>query len=114
MTNLDSILKSRDITLSTKVCLVKAMVFPAVMYGCESWTINKAECRRIDAFELWCWRRLLRVPWTARRSNQSILKEISPGFSLEGLMLKLKLQYFDSFEKTLILGKIEGRRDDRE
>ena len=114
MTNLDSILKSRDITLSTKVCLVKAMVFPAAMYGCESWTINKAECRRIDAFELWCWRRLLRVPWTARRSNQSILKEISPGFSLEGLMLKLKLQYFDSFEKTLLLGKIEGRRDDRE
>ena len=94
MTNLDSILKSRDVTLSTKICLVKAVVFPAVMYGCESWTIKKAECRRIDAFELWCWRRLLRVPWTARRSNQSILKEISPGCSLEGLMLKLKLQYF--------------------
>ena len=117
MTNLDSILKSRDITLSTKVRLVKAMVFPVVMYGCESWTINKAECRRTDVFELWCWRRLLRVPWTARRSNQSILKEISPGCSLEGLMLKLKLQYFghlmgraDSFEKTLMLGKIEGRR----
>ena len=113
MTNLDSILKSRDITLSTKVHLVKAMVFPVVMYRCESWTIKKAECRRIDAFELWCWRRLLRVPWTARRSSQSILKEISPGCSLEGLMLKLKLQYFDSFEKTLMLGKIEGRRDDR-
>ena len=122
MTNLDSILKSRDITLSTKVDLVKAMVFPVVMYGCESWTLKKAEHRRIDAFELWCWRRLLRVPWTARRSNQSILKEISPGCSLEGLMLKLKLQYFvhlmgrmDSFEKTLMLGKIEGRRkgDDR-
>ena len=117
MTNLDSILKSRDITLSTKVCLVKAMVFPVVMYGCESWTIKKAECQRIDAFELWYWRRLLRVPWTARRSNQSFLKEISPGCSLEGLMLKLKLQYFhylmqraDSFEKTLMLGKIEGRR----
>ena len=117
MTNLDSILKSRDITLPTKVHLVKAMVFPVVMYGCESWTIKKAECRRIDAFELWCWRRLLRVPWTARRSNQSILKEISPGCSLEGLMLKLKLQYFghlmrqaDSFEKILMLGKIEGRR----
>ena len=117
MTNLDSILKSRDISLSTKVCLVKAMVFPVVMYGCESWTIKKAECRRIDAFELWCWRRLLRVPWTARRSNQSILKEISPGCSLEGLMLKLKLQYFvhlmwraDLFEKTQILGKIEGKR----
>ena len=117
MTNLDSIFKSRDITLPTKVCLVKAMVFPVVMYGCESWTVKKAECRRIDAFELWCWRRLLRVPWTARRSNQSILKEISPGCSLEGLMLKLKLQYFghlmrraDSFEKTLMLGKIEGRR----
>ena len=116
MTNLDSILKSRDITLPTKVHLVKAMVFPVVMYGCESWTIKKAECR-IDAFELWCWRRLLRVPWTARRSNQSILKELSPGCSLEGLMLKLKLQYFDhlmrradSFEKTLMLGKIEGRR----
>ena len=117
MTNLDSILKSRDITLPTKVHLVKAMVFPVVMYGCECWTIKKAECRRIGAFELWCWRRLLRVPWTARRSNQSILKEISPGCSLEGLMLKLKLQYFghlmqraDSFEKTLMLGKIEGRR----
>ena len=117
MTNLDSILKSRDITLSTKVRLVKAMVFPVVMYGCESWTINKAECRRIDAFELWCWRRLLRVPWTARRSNQSILKEISPGCLLEGLILKLKLQYFghlmrraDSFEKILMLGKIEGKR----
>ena len=117
MTNLDSILKSRDITLSTKVRLVKTMVFPVVMYGCESWTVNKAEHRRIDAFELWCWRRLLRVPWTARRSNQSILKEISPGCSLEGLILKLKLQYFghlmqrtDSFEKTLMLGKIEGRR----
>ena len=95
MTNLDSLLKSRDITLPTKVCLVKAMVFPVVMYGCESWTIKKAECHRIDAFDLWCWRRLLRVPWTARRSNQSILKEISPGCSLEGLMLKLKLQYFD-------------------
>ena len=94
MTNLDGILKSRDITLSTKVCLVKAMVFPVVMYGCESWTIKKAECRRIDAFELWCWRRFLTVPWTARRSNQSILKEISPGISLEGMMLKLKLQYF--------------------
>ena len=117
MSNLDSILKSRDITLSTKIHLVKAMVFPVVMYGCESWTVKKAECRRIDAFELWCWRRLLRVPWTARRSNQSILKEISPGCSLEGLMLKLKLQYFghlmrraDSFEKPLILGKIEGSR----
>ena len=117
MTNLDSMLKGRDITLSTKVRLVKAMVFPVVMYGCRSWTIKKAECQRIDAFELWCWRRLLRVPWTARRSNQSILKEISPGCSLEGLMLKLKLQYFghlmrraDSLEKTLILGKIEGRR----
>ena len=117
MTNLDSILKSRDITLSTKVHLVKAMVFPVVMYGCESWTVKKAECRGIDAFELWCWRRLLRVPWTARSSNQSILKEISPEYSLEGLMLKLKLQYFghlmrrdDSFEKTLMLGKIEGRR----
>ena len=117
MTNLDSIFKSRDITLPTKVCLVKAMVFPVVMYGCESWTIKKAECRRIDAFELWCWRRLLRVPWTARRSNQPILKEISPECSLEGLMLKLKLQYFghlmqraDSLEKTLMLGKIEGRR----
>ena len=117
MTNLDSILKSRDITLSTKVWLVKAMVFPMVMYGCESWTIKKAERRKIDAFELWCWRRLLRVPWTARRSNQFILKEISPGCSLEGLMLKLKLQYFghlmwrvDSLEKTLMLGKIEGRK----
>ena len=117
MTNLDSILKIRDIILSTKVCLVKAMVFPVVMYGCESWTVKKAEHRRIDAFEQWCWRTLLRVPWTARRSNQSILKEISPGCSLEGLMLKLKLQYFghlmqraDSFEKTLMLGKIEGRR----
>ena len=117
MTNLDSILKSRDITLPTKVRLVKAMVFPVVMYGCESWTIKKAECQRIDAFELWCWRRLLRGPWTARRSNQSILKEISPEYSLEGLMLKLKLQYFghlmqraDSLEKTLMLGKIEGRR----
>ena len=117
MTNLDSILKSRDITLPTKVCLVKAIVFPVVTYGCESWTIKKAECWRIDAFELWCWRRLLRVPWTARRSNQSILKEISLGCSLEGLMLKLKLQYFghlmrrvDSFEKTLMLRKIEGRR----
>ena len=117
MTNLDSIFKSRDITLPTKVRLVKAMVFPVVMYGCESWTVKKTECRRIDAFELWCWRRLLRVPWTARRSNQSILKEISPGCALEGLMLKLKLQYFghlmqrtDSFDKTLMLGKIEGRR----
>ena len=117
MTNLDSILKSRDITLLTKVHLVKAMVFPVVMYGYESWTIKKAECRRIDAFELWCWRRLLRGPWTARRSNQSILKEISPGCSLEGLMLDLKLQYFghlmwraNSFEKTLMLGKIEGKR----
>ena len=117
MTNLDSILKSRDITLPTKVRLVKAMVFPVVMYRCESWTIKKVEHRRIDAFELWCWRRLLRVPWTARRTDQSILKEISPGCSLEGLMLKLKLQYFgqlmrrgDSFEKTLMLGKIEGRR----
>ena len=117
MTNLDSILESRDITLPTKVHLVKAMVFPVVMYGCESWTIKKAERRRIDAFELWCWRRLLRVPWTVRRSNQSILKEISPGCSLEGLMLKMNLQYFghlmqrvDSLEKTLMLGKIEGRR----
>ena len=117
VTNLDSILKCRDITLSTKVCLIKAMVFPVVMYGCESWTIKKAERRRIDAFELWCWRRLLRVPWTARRSNQSILKEISPGCSLEGPILKLKLQDFghlirraDSFEKTLMLAKIEGRR----
>ena len=121
MTNLDRILKSRDITLPTKVCLVKAMVFPVVVCGCESWTIKKAEHRRIDAFELWCWRTLLRVPWTARRSNQSILKEISPGCSLEGLMLKLKLQYFghlvrraDSFEKTLMLGKIEGRRRRRQ
>ena len=117
MTNLDTILKIRDITLSTKVHLVKAMVFPVVMYGCESWTIKKAERRRIDAFEVWCWRRLLRVPWTARRSNQSILKDISPGCSLVGLMLKLKLQYFGhlkrrtgSLEKTLMLGKIEGRR----
>ena len=117
MTNLDSILKSKDITLPTKVRLIKAMVFPVVMNGCESWTIKKAECQRIDAFELWCWRRLLRVPWTARRSNHSILKEISPEYSLEGLMLKLKLQYFghlmrkaDSFEKTLMLGKIEGGR----
>ena len=117
MTNLDSILKSRDITLPTKVPLVRAMVFPVVMYGCESWTTKKAEHGRIDAFELWCWRRLLRVPWTARRSNQSILKEISPGCSLEGLMLKLKLQHFghlmrrvDAFEKTLMLGKVEGRR----
>ena len=124
MTNLDSIFKSRDITLPTMVPRVKAMVFPVVMYGCESWTVKKVESRRIDAFELWCWRRLLRVPWTARRSNQSILKEISPGFSLEGMMLKLKLQYFghlilwppvvwqrtDSLEKTLMLGKIEGRR----
>ena len=117
MTNLDSILKSRDVTLSTKVHLVKAMVFPVVTYECESWTIKKAEHWRIDAFELWYWRRLLRVPWTERRSNQSILKEISPEYSLEGLMLKLKLQYFgylmrraDSFEKTLMLGKIEGRR----
>ena len=114
---LDSILKSRDITLPTKVRLVKSMVFPVVMYGCESWTVKKAERQRIDAFELWCWRRLLRVPWTARRSDQSILKEISPGISLEGIMLKLKLQYFghlmqrtDSLEKTLMLGKIEGRK----
>ena len=117
MTNLDSTLKSRDITLLTEVRLVKAMVFPVVKYGCECWTTKNAECRRIDAFELRCWRRLLRVPWTMRRSNHSILKEISPGYSLEGLMLKLKLQYFghlmqraDSFEKTLMLGKIEGRR----
>ena len=117
MTNLDSILKSRDITLPTKVCLVKAMVFPVVIYACESWTVKKAERRRIDAFELWCWRRLLRVPWTARRSNQSILREISPGISLEGIMLTLKLQYFghlmrrvDSLEKTLMLGGIGGRR----
>ena len=116
MTNLDNILKSRDITLPTKVCLVKTMVFPVVMYGYESWTIRKAECRRTDAFELWCWRRLLRVPWMARRSNQSILKEISPEYSLEGLMLKLKLQSSghlmqrtDSLEKNLMLGKIEGR-----
>ena len=121
MTNLDSLFKSRDITLPTKVRLVKALVFPVVMYGCESWTIKKAEHRRIDAFELWCWKRLLRVPWTARRSNQSILKEISPGCSLEGLILRLKLQYFghliqrtDSFEKTLMLGKIEGRRRRRQ
>ena len=122
MTNIDSILKSRDITLLTKVHLVKAMVFPVVMYGCESWTVNKAEHQRIDAFELWCWRRLLRVPWTARKSNQSILKEISPEYSLEGLTLKLKLQYFghltgrtDSLEKTLMLGEIEagGEGDDR-
>ena len=118
MTNLDSIFKSRDITLSTKVCLVNAMVFPVVMYGCESWTIRKTECCRIDAFELWCWRRLLRVPWIARRSNQSILKEISPACSLEGLMLKLKLQYFghlmqrtDSLEKTLMLGGIGGQEE---
>ena len=117
MTNIDSILKSKDITLPTKVHLVKPMVFPVVMYGCESWTIKKAEHRRIDAFELWCWRRLLRVPWTASRPNQSILKEISPEYSLQGQMLKLKLQYFghlmgkaDSFEKTLMLGKTEGRR----
>ena len=117
MMNLDSILRNRDITLPTKVRLVKAMVFPVVMYRCESWTIKKAERRRIDAFELWCWRRLLRVPWTARRSNQSILKEISPEYSLEGLMLKLKRRYFghlmqrtDSLEKTMMLGKIEGRR----
>ena len=117
MINLDIIFKSRDITLPTKVCLVKAMVFPVVMYGCESWTVKKAECLRIDAFELWCWRKLLRVPWTARRSNQSILKEISPGCSLEGMMLKLKLQYFghlmqrvDLLEKTMMLGEIGGRR----
>ena len=121
MTNLDSIFKNRDITLPTKVRLVKAMVFPVVMYGCESWTVKKAEGQRIDAFELWCWRRLLRVPWTARRSNQSILKEISPGISLEGMMLKLKLQYFgplmqrvDSLEKTLMLGGIRGRRRGRQ
>ena len=119
MTNLDSILKSRDITLPTKFCLIKAMVFPVVMYGYKCWTIKKAECQRIDAFELWCWRRLLRVPWTARKSNQSILKEISPGFLLEGLMLKPKLQYFghlirrtDSFEKTLMLGKMVGGEGD--
>ena len=117
MTDLDSILKSRDVTLTTKFHLVKAMIFPVVMYGCESWTIKKAEHRRIDVFQLWCWRRLLRVPWTARRSNQSTLKEISPEYSLDGVMLKLKLQYFghlmqktDSFEKTLMLGKIEGMR----
>ena len=117
MANLDSVLKSRDITLPANVCLVKAMVFPVVMYGCAIWTVKKAECQRIDAFELWCWRRLLRIPWTAKRSNQSILKEISPGCSLEGLMLKLKLQYFghlmrrvDSLEKTLMLGGIGGRR----
>ena len=117
MTNLDCILKSRDITLPTKVRLVKAMVFPVVIYGCESWTVKKADCQRIDAFELWCWRRLLRVPWTARRSNQSILKEISPGCSLEGMILKLKLQHFghlmrraDSLEKTLMLGGIGDRR----
>ena len=117
MTNIDSILKSRDIILSTKVHLVKAMVYPVIIYGCESWATKKAECRRMDVFELWCWKRLLRVPWTARRSNQSILKDISPGCSVEGLMLKLKLQYFghlmwraDSFEKTLMLGKIGGRR----
>ena len=117
MTNLDNLLKSRDVTLPTKVRLVKAMVFPVVMYGCESWTVKKAECRRNDAFNLWCWRRLLRVPWTARRSNQSILKEISSGISLEGMILKLKLQYFghlmlrvDSLEKTLMLGGIGGRR----
>ena len=122
MTSLDSMLKSRDITVPTKVRLVKAMVFPVVMYGCESWTVKKAECRRIDAFELWCWKRLLRVPWTARRSNQSILKEISPGCSLEGMMLKLKLQYFghlmqrvNSLENTLMLGRIGagGEGDDR-
>ena len=120
MTNLDSIFKSRDITLPTKLRLVKVMVFPVVMYGCESWTVKKAECQRIDSFELWCWRRVLRVPWTARRSNQSILKEISPGCSLEGLMLKLKLQYFghlmrrvDSLEKTPMLGGIGGRRRKR-
>ena len=122
MTNLDSILKSRDITLPTKVCLVKAMVFPVVMYGCDCWTVKKAEHQRIDAFELWCWGRLFKVPWTTRRSNESILKDISPGCSLVGLMVKLKLQYFghlmrraDSFEKTLMLGKTEGRRrrDDR-
>ena len=121
VTNLDNIFKSRDITLPTKICLVKAMVFPVVMYGCESWTVKKAERRRIDAFELWCWRRLLRVPWTARRSNQSILKEIRPGISLEGMMLKLKLQYFghlmrrvDSLEKTLMLGGIGGKRKRRQ
>ena len=119
MTNLDSIFKSRDITLPTRVRLVKTMVFPVVMYGCESWTVKKAECQRIGAFELWCWRRLMRVPWTARRSNQSILKEISPGISLEGMMLKLKLQYFghlmqrvDSLEKTLMLGGIWGQEEE--
>ena len=117
MTNLDSVLKSRDITLPTKDCMIKAMVFPVVMYGCESWTVKKADCQRTDIFKLWCWRRLLRVPWTPRRSNQSILKEITPEYSLEGLMLKLKLQYFghlmqrvDLLEKTLMLGKNEGRR----
>ena len=121
MTNLDSILKSRDITLPTKVRVVKAMVLPVVMYGCESWTIKKAERQRIDAFELWCWRRFLRAPWTARRSNQSILKEVSPEYSLDGLMMKLKLQYFghliqrtDSLEKTLMLGKIEGGRREQQ
>ena len=121
MTNIDSIIKSRDITLPTNVHLLKAMLFPLVMYGCESWTVKKAECQRIDAFELWCWRRLFRVPWTARRSNQSILKEISPGCSLEGLMLRLKLQYFghlmqrvDSLEKTLMLGEIGSRRRGRQ
>ena len=121
MTNLDSILKSRDITLPTKVCLVQAMVFLVVMYGCESWTLKKAECQRTDAFELRCWRRLLRIPWTARRSHQSILKEISPEYSLEGLMMKLELQYFDhhkqrtgTLEKILLLGKIEGRRRGRQ
>ena len=121
MTNVDSVFKSRDITLPTKVRLVKAMVFPVVMYGCESWTVKKAECQRTDAFELWCWRRLLRVPWTARRSNQSILKEISPGISLEGMMLKLKHQFFghlmrrvDSLEKTLMLGGVGGRRRRRQ
>ena len=120
MTNLDSIFKSRDVTLPTKVCLVKAMVFPVVMYGCESWIIKKAECPKIDAFELWCWRRLLRIPWTVRRSNQLILKEISPEYSLEGLMLKLKFQYFchlmqraDSLEKTLMLGKMKGKEGGR-
>ena len=120
MTNLDSILKSRDITLPTKVCLVKPMVFPMFMYGCESWTVKKAECQKIDAFKLWSWRRLLRVPWTARRSNQSILKEINPGCSLKGLMLKLKLQFFghlmqrvDSLEKTLMLGGIGGRQEEK-
>ena len=117
MTNLDSVLKSRDVTLPTKVCMVKAMVFPVVTYGCEGWSVKKAECQRIDAFELWCWKRLLKVPWTARRSSQSVLRKISPEYSLEGLMLKLKLQYFghlmrtdDSLEKSLMLGKIKGRR----